>query len=880
MVLFSRLRWAQPLARALAALTSIIVAEEPAHARLLDPHRLSDPESDRLYAKPSAPPPPVPDKDIPLLRVDLAALNSYELQHADLAPRRQNSPSLGYDIAALNATVDAARIAYSPPLKPSAVDSAPEMLALLPRVNGVAGDHAFVVERDAQNHYRVPAGELRALRIKASPGVRDDERIDLATLPGLTVNYVEASQSLDLKVPDALLTPVVVNVGGRGDRANLKSLMTAPSIQLSYRMSANTTNNDGRRVQLAGDMEFVGTSGLAVLVSNGTAATGRRNGFVRGETFFRVEDPVHVRTYTLGDLATGALNFTRSVRLGGMQIQSNFQERPDLFRGPLPQFAGSAALPSALDLYVDGLKIFNGRVPQGPFVVNALPSIGGNQLKIVTTDATGRQAEVTAQFFDAPGLLRKGLVEYSFEVGAPRLNAGLRSFDYVNTLFTSATMRYGLTNRMTLESHAEAGDGLFNGGLGVVRALGALGSLSGGASFSRYRGMNGAHVEGVYRLDFPRFSAFAATTRNYGQYFDLGDVSAILARARERTSGAFPPSGADRSAERVGITVRPAFDPISLTFGYSRVRIGDNSRFEVANLGFTRRISRIVSLRGDAALDLQNGNDFSARLALNFRFGRFGQAITAGDYRNHRFGYSAELTEFNAGRENALGYTIRQSGSEDGAGFRGLGLNYRLPQALVSGGVEQSNDRTRLSLGLEGSLVAAAGDVFLANRIGNGFAIVRNAGAGTQILQNGRRLVKANASGTAFLPVVLPFSENRIGIDPASLPAGVEPGGPTEFRVVPARRNAAIVDFGVRKVLSAIVVLNGPGGKPLPPGTMVLRDGLEPDIMGYDGEVYMRDLQPRNRVTVRLNASESCTAEFDYREGDAEQPRIGPVQCK
>jgi|CXWL01.1.fsa_nt_gi outer membrane usher protein len=851
----TRFRWAQPLARALFAFTSVILGQESAEARLPDTQRLSDPDSDRLYAKPSAPPPPVPDTAVPNLKFDLAALSTYESEHADVA----------------------ARVTFSAQPEPTAIEPGPEMLALLPLVNGVAGNQALVVERDAQNHFRVAAGELRALRIKADPKAGDGERIDLASLPGLVAGYEESTQSLKLKVPDALLMPIEVNAGGQPRRTRLSDLRTTPSVQLSYNLAAIAESGDRTDVRLAGDVAFVGTSGLATLVGNALISSSRRNGVIRGESFFRIEDPEHVRTYTLGDVTSGAVNFTRSVRLGGVQVQSNFQERPDLFRGPLPQFAASAALPSALDLFVDGLKVYSGKVPQGPFLVNSLPAINGNELKIVTTDATGRQTEVTTQLFNAPDLLRKGLVEYSLEAGAPRIDQGLRSFGYINKLFASGTLRYGVSNRMTLEGHAEAGDGLYNSGLGVVRDFGLFGALNGGAAFSRFRGRNGVHVEGVYRLDFPRFTAFASATRNYGEYFDLGDVSSIAQRARRSPGIAAALRGQQRSAERVGVTLRPSFDPVSINLAYSRIRVED-SRFRTANIAVTRRISRNISFRGDAAYDLEKRGDFALRLGLDFRFGRFGQAFAGGDYRNGRVGYTASLTEFNAGRQNAVGYSLLQRG-EDGNTFRSASLNYRLPQAFVSGSINQAGNDVRGSFNIQGSVVAAGGSVFLANRIGDGFAIVRNAGAGTGILQNGRRIAKANGSGGAFLPALQPFNENRVGIDPASLAPGFEPAGGAEFRVVPARHNGAIIDFGVRKVFAAIVVLTGRDGKVLPPGTQVLREGQEPEIVGYDGEVFLRNLSQRNKVTIMLSPSESCTAEFEYQDGEFEQPRIGPVKC-
>jgi outer membrane usher protein FimD/PapC len=40
----------------------------------------------------------------------------------------------------------------------------------------------------------------------------------------------------------------------------------------------------------------------------------------------------------------------------GFQVQRNYSTRPDLITYPLPQFIGQAALPSTVDLIINGQK--------------------------------------------------------------------------------------------------------------------------------------------------------------------------------------------------------------------------------------------------------------------------------------------------------------------------------------------------------------------------------------------------------------------------------------------------------------------------------------------------------------------------------------------
>ncbi|MFH4346950.1 fimbrial biogenesis outer membrane usher protein, partial [Acinetobacter baumannii] len=90
----------------------------------------------------------------------------------------------------------------------------------------------------------------------------------------------------------------------------------------------------------------------------------------------------------------------QSVRLGGIQLRHNFSIRPDLITYPLPQFTGQAALPSTVDLFINGLKNSTNDIQPGPYILNNVPFINGRgEAVVVTTDAVGRQVSTTLPFY-------------------------------------------------------------------------------------------------------------------------------------------------------------------------------------------------------------------------------------------------------------------------------------------------------------------------------------------------------------------------------------------------------------------------------------------------------------------------------------------------
>ncbi|MEI2684790.1 fimbria/pilus outer membrane usher protein, partial [Erwinia aphidicola] len=114
-----------------------------------------------------------------------------------------------------------------------------------------------------------------------------------------------------------------------------------------------------------------------------------------------------------------SLAWSSSVRLGGIQIARDFSVRPDLVTYPLPSFSGQAAVPSTVDLFVNGYKTSSNSVQPGPYSLTNMPFVNGaGNAVVVTTDAQGRRVSTTLPFYVASDLLKSGLSDFSFSAGA------------------------------------------------------------------------------------------------------------------------------------------------------------------------------------------------------------------------------------------------------------------------------------------------------------------------------------------------------------------------------------------------------------------------------------------------------------------------------
>lgn len=189
------------------------------------------------------------------------------------------------------------------------------------------------------------------------------------------------------------------------------------------------------------------------------------NSFERLDTNWRTSFPDTMLALTVGDTLTSSLIWSRPTRIGGIQIGTDFGLQPYMPTTPLPAYLGSATLPSNVELYVDGVRYYNGEVPAGSFQINTMPNISGAGTgQVMMTDALGRTSVQNFSFYNDQQLLREGLTARSAELGTVRENYGYSSFDYASAPVLSATWRRGFSNTLTAGAHAETSDGLINAG--------------------------------------------------------------------------------------------------------------------------------------------------------------------------------------------------------------------------------------------------------------------------------------------------------------------------------------------------------------------------------------------------------------------------------
>lgn len=712
----------------------------------------------------------------------------------------------------------------------------------------------------------LPASVLRdtGMTLPESAGAE----VDLDGLPGLHSDYDSVGQRLLVDVPPDWLPEQFI--GNRQVYPRTPALSSFGAL-FNYDLYLNDTDDAGtylaawNEIRVFDSWGTLSSTGQYRQTLSGDSASTLSNGYLRYDTTWRYSDDERMLTYEAGDVVSGALPWSSSVRLGGVQFSRDFAVRPDLVTYPLPQFAGEAAVPSSVDLFINGYKSSSTDLQPGPYTLTNIPFINGaGEAVVVTTDALGRQVSTTVPFYVTSSLLQKGLSDFSVAAGTLRRDYGLKDFSYGSGM-TSGSLRYGISDSFTLESHAEAAESLTLGGLGGNLRLGNFGVLNSAISQSRFDGDGGQQYSLGYQYSAQRFSFSWQRLQRRDQYADLTVVDSPYTSLSKRSEQAT----LSLNLERWG----------SLGVGYFDIRAADDSRTRLLNLSWSKPLWRNSSFYLSANREIGDANwAVQAQLVIPFDL-RGSLAISSERNKNgqsqQRVNYSRAVPS-----QGGVGFNLGYA-KGDGADYRQADVTWRLQSVQLQAGVYGTSDAETRWADASGSLVWMDHQVFAANRIDDAFVVVSTDGyADVPVRYENQQIGQTDRNGHLLVPWSSAYYRGKYEIDPLNLPANVRSPN-VEQRIAVRRGSGYLLEFALSRVMAASIVLVDAQQQQLPLGSGVLHEesGTR-TVVGWDGLVYLENLQVQNSLRVTLADGKTCQAQFNVDLQQDQVPLIGPLVCQ
>ena len=706
--------------------------------------------------------------------------------------------------------------------------------------------------------------ELRDLGFAAA-GDAQSAAIDLAGLKGVTYRIDEAAQQIFFTASIDALAAHRLQVAG-ADVALPEPSQAGFLVNYDAVATVDRTGAQANALIEARGFSgfFTGSSRFLVGVADGGTSLRRL------DTSVDYSDAAHLRRFSAGDVVTGALVWTRPIRIGGIQASTAFAMRPDLITYPLPTIQGKTAVASTVDVLVNGVRQLSEQVPAGPFYVPQLPvAAGAGSVSVQVRDALGRTTRIDVTTYATEALLAKGLSSFSIEAGAIRRGYG-SSGDSYGRLAASASYRRGL-GAVTIEAHGEAAADLLSLGGGATFTIGDIAVAAVAASGSVDAGGLGKSA----------YFAIERQTRSYRLSFaaHLSDsrFADLAALAGDTVPRLFLQASGGGSLGVLG----------SLDLGYIYTRAGRGpsetpsvaakpSRFSAGTLSYSRGFGQRFLLSANGFHDFTNGGS-GVMASFSIGFGKRRQA-------------SASLSS--SGGRSMSGVDVRQVGSAPGelswdayGGFdpkpRAFAqARIRTGAALLGGGIDYANGRLVAQASASGSVVWAEGALFAANPVRDSFAIVDAAGhAGLPVLQDNQLVGHTGRTGKLLLTDLRGFDGNRIAIRADDLPMA-ETIPETELLIRPSQRAGIVARFALREEASVLLTLIDTRGQPIEIGAFARlspSDSSEP--VGYDGRLFLRGVAARNRLDVELPDGRRCTVAFDGPSDRSQIAEPAPLVC-
>lgn len=718
---------------------------------------------------------------------------------------------------------------------------------------------------DEDGRLSLPADQYEGLGFKPDPAtvtvVAGEPRVYLDQVAGLAWTVNELDQSIDIKTPFDRLQRQRIDVEAPEARVQSRAdwgAMLAYDAFLEWAAEPNskffgrqlTTNLDAR---LFSPSFTARTTAFTSLPASGEAR------IVRLETSIDFDDPENMRRLRFGDSLTETMGGLQTMRFAGVQWGTEHALRPDIITTPSPILPQNVAVPSTLDVFINGVKRYSQGLDPGAFDVASLPtSAGRNTVQVVVTDQAGRRIQTVLPLYETPNLLAQGRTEFSLAAGAARENYALDSFDYAGG-FVSGQVEHGLSDRITVQGHADFAENYGFGGAGVLANLWNWLLVGGEAAVSREHGSTG----------FGWAAVLQHTTENF-------DVSLSYGRANDAYRDLPAHFGYVHSLEKItasaGLNLGQA-GHINVT--YARLVQPGDVRSEVASASYDVELfHHFIHLSATGYADLVGG-DWGGSLSLTVPLGKWGRM-------------TAEATRDADGSDRMIqiqGEALQQrleweATAIDGASrAASLEASWDGTHADLYGRLARVRGDDGLQAEVAQSLVFMDGKLFVAGRVDDAFTVVDSGVPNIRVTLENRPAGRTDASGRILLTDLQSYVGNAVALNLQDLPLDVQAAKPS-LLVAPRQGAGVITRFETHREQAAVITLRLADGKAPPLGADVrLAGGKRSEVMGYDGEVYVRDLPPGPHTLDVIWDEGKCQTAFTAPQSAGRLPKLGPFTC-
>ena len=550
-------------------------------------------------------------------------------------------------------------------------------------------------------------------------------------------------------------------------------------------------------------------------------------------TYDRRED---LKRIVVGDFFASSGELGSTMNMGGISFSKSYNINPYFIKYPEINFSGLASLPSEIEVYRDGVLIRKERIPPGGFELKSIPTyIGSGLVEVVLKDPFGREQRIRLPYYFSDTLLKKGLHEYSYNVGFSREDFGTISNHYKDLSFLGFH-RYGINDSLTAGIRAEASKKVLNLGLSSTYAIPwRMGLINTSMAWSDSKGGRDGIGGSVSYLYQGKNLSFNLLLRGFTQ-----DYSNILIETIEDRTKYEVSVGASYFSSTLG--------SLSLGFAATKKYVGLDTKNLLAT--YSRKITNRSNLIANFKRDLENRiNEFYISFNYYFKYG-----ITASSSYQNTDGNSTERIQINKNLPIGEGFGGRASfeanqTESNNLNNSNLQLQYNARYGQYSGEFTSANGAEAYSLTAAGGFTFVKDSLNFSRPIQDSFVLVKVGDLkGVRVYSSNQEIGRTGSSGKILIPNLGSYYENQISINDKDIPMEYQISEVLRY-VSPPLRSGSYIEFGATKIQSFFGTLKIKVGEEIKPLEYIefklLVEGKELlSPTGKGGELYLENIKP------------------------------------
>ena len=547
---------------------------------------------------------------------------------------------------------------------------------------------------------------------------------------------------------------------------------------------------------------------------------------VRLSTSFEMEFPEKYQKITIGDANSFYNPLLDSFRFGGISFGTNFTNYPDFIYWNVPTLNGSAALPSTVDLYINGVNQYQQQVTPGHYNLNTGANIQqAGEAQIVVEDILGNRTVQNFSVYVTSQLLKPGLTEYNISLGKLRYDYDIVSDDY-RDFFGNAYFRRGITNNTTLGTNLVYSEDIQNFGLLWTQALGKYALLDTMAS-SSHSDLGDGYTVGAAISHSGKRLAYGFSAKYYTQeYQGLG------------YSDTFENPQYD-SLAYLSIYDIPIINNLNINYieraYYPSSEISDS---QMISIGFSRRIGTKASLSFSSFKDLKDNDNDGAYISLSYNFD---------DLKSAALSYVLdEQVELNYSKssleQNGVDYTLGAIYQQDDSS---VGFNAFTALKMSAGNLYLSHDENKdfrySQVDYQGALVWLDKKLAFTKYVDNAFALVNvNDIPDIEVYRALTPVGKTSKDGHIFVHNIVPYVNYELSFNQDQLDM-YDSVPQSSKNLVAMDQRGYKIDFEIERTGLIVLHLFTPDKQNFALGSELYLDPNSKDFVpiGSDGKAYL-----------------------------------------